>query len=184
LVEAASTAEERLAAYEVATALLLKRSLRNGAASSVDSIKHRSLSDQLMPSAQWLKHKGSFARAQALPKTLEGYLGDYKATLTAQVTALDAAITAGDIGLREDRLRIPKLKALGEGPEVRATRDRRGSTARYFDRDRCPYPFLMDPLGAAACQHDGADTGLLCPAGIGHDAERGQRQPDGCGRQR
>ncbi|WP_340052357.1 Tn3 family transposase, partial [Pseudomonas proteolytica] len=84
--------------------------------------KHRSLSDQLMPSAQWLKHKGSFARAQALPKTLEGYLGDYKATLTAQVTALDAAITAGDIGLREDRLRIPKLKALGEGPEVRATR--------------------------------------------------------------
>ena len=49
LVDAASTAEERLAAYEVATALLLKRSLRNGAASSVDSIKHRSLADQLMP---------------------------------------------------------------------------------------------------------------------------------------
>ena len=122
LVEAASTAEERLAAYEVAAALLLKRSLRNGAASSVDSIKHRSLADQLMPPAQWLKHKGSFARTQALPKTLEGYLSNYKATLTAQVTALDAAITAGDIGLREDRLRIPKLKALGEGPEVRATR--------------------------------------------------------------
>jgi hypothetical protein len=122
LVDAASTAEERLAAYEVAAALLLKRSLRNGAASSVDSIKHRSLADQLMPPAQWLKHRGSFARTQALPKTLEGYLGDYRATLTAQVVALDAAITAGEIGLREDRLRIPKLKALGEGPEVRATR--------------------------------------------------------------
>lgn len=76
LVEAASTAEERLAAYEVAAALLLKRSLRNGAASSIDSIKHRSLSDQLMPAAQWLKHKGSFARSQALPKTLEGLRGD------------------------------------------------------------------------------------------------------------
>lgn len=62
----------------MATALLLKRSLRNGAASSVDSIKYRSLSDQLMSSVQWLKYKGSFARAPALPKTLEGYLGDYK----------------------------------------------------------------------------------------------------------
>ena len=122
LIEAATTAEQRLAAYEVATALLLKRSLRNGAASSVHSIKHRSLADQLMPPAQWLKHKGSFAQAQTLPKTLEAYLSGYKATLTSQVAALDAAITVGDIGLRDDRLRIPKLKALGESPEVKATR--------------------------------------------------------------
>lgn len=70
LIEAAVTAEERLAAYEVATALLFKRSLRNGAASSQHSIKHRSLADQLMPHAQWIQHKGSFARDQALPIAL------------------------------------------------------------------------------------------------------------------
>ena len=122
LIDAATTAEERLAAYEVATALLLKRSLRNGAASSTHSIKHRSLANQLMPSAEWLKHKGSFARAQILPKTLEAWLSGHKATLTVQIVALDAAITVGDLGIREDRLRIPKLKALGESREVRATR--------------------------------------------------------------
>ncbi|MBP6435609.1 MAG: Tn3 family transposase [Sphingorhabdus sp.] len=122
LIEAAVTAEERLAAYEVATALLFKRSLRNGAASSQHSIKHRSLADQLMPHAQWIQHKGSFARDQALPKSLDTYLGGYKPILASQIAALDAAITAGDIGLRDDRLQIPKLKALGESPEVRATR--------------------------------------------------------------
>ena len=86
LIDAAATAEESLAAYEVATALLLKRSLRNGAASSKHCIKHRSLADQLMPSAQWLKHKGSFARAQTLPKTLEAWLSGHKATLTVQIS--------------------------------------------------------------------------------------------------
>ena len=122
LIEAASTAEERLAAYEVATALLFKRSLRNGSASSADSIRHRSLADQLMPPAQWLKNKGSFARTQSLPKSLEAYINGHKAALTDQIAALDAAITAGAIGLREGRLRIPKLKALGETPSVNVTR--------------------------------------------------------------
>ena len=122
LIGASAAPEDKLAAYEVATALLLKRSLRNGCASSVDSIRHRSLADQLMPPAQWCKNKGSFSRAKALPKSLEAYLASYKSILTTQVTALDAAIAAGDIGLREDRLRIPKLKALGESPEVKATR--------------------------------------------------------------
>ena len=62
----------------MAIAPLLKRSLRNGAASSAHSINHRRLADQLMPPVQWFKHKGSFARSQTLPKTLEAYLGGYK----------------------------------------------------------------------------------------------------------
>src|SRR3546814_14354601 len=40
-VERATSPSDRLSAFEVATALLLKRSLRNGQASAPHSLKHR-----------------------------------------------------------------------------------------------------------------------------------------------
>ncbi|EIZ79505.1 transposase Tn3 family protein [Novosphingobium sp. Rr 2-17] len=48
-LQAARTARDRLAAYEVAAAMLLKRSLRNGSVSAPHSVHHRSVADQLMP---------------------------------------------------------------------------------------------------------------------------------------
>src|SRR3546814_4997373 len=48
-IAAAGSDEARLAAYEVATAMLLKRSLRNGSVSAPHSIEHRNVGEQLMP---------------------------------------------------------------------------------------------------------------------------------------
>ena len=48
-IAAADNDEARLAAFEVATAMLLKRSLRNGSVSAPNSIHHRGVGNQLMP---------------------------------------------------------------------------------------------------------------------------------------
>src|SRR3546814_3760463 len=45
-IAAAGSDEARLAAYEVATAMLLKRSLRNGSVSAPHSIEHRNVGEQ------------------------------------------------------------------------------------------------------------------------------------------
>ena len=81
LVTAARTPTERLAAYEVASAMLLKRCLRNGAASAPHSIRHRGVADQLMPAAIWSKVRHQTSRAHGWPKSLDAYVKRFEQAL-------------------------------------------------------------------------------------------------------
>ena len=65
LIEGARSPEERMAAFEVATAMTLKRALRNGSASAPHSIDHRNVDDQLMPAEVWQQNRGRFSRINA-----------------------------------------------------------------------------------------------------------------------
>ncbi len=122
VLQAARTPAERLAAYEVATAMLLKRSLRNGSISAPHSVHHRSVADQLMPSAQWHKARPQAMRDNRWTNSIDGYLGRFGEALSLRATMLDEAIDAGEVSVANGRFRIPKLQALPKDPAVDDTR--------------------------------------------------------------
>ena len=122
LVTAAQTPAERLAAYEVASAMLLKRCLRNGTASAPHSVGHRSVADQLMPASVWSKVRHQTSRAQGWPKSLDAYVKRFEQPLADRLTALGEIVSNGEIGIEGDRFKIPKLKALLKDPAVEITR--------------------------------------------------------------
>lgn len=122
LVTAARTPAERLAAYEVASAMLLKRCLRNGAASAPHSIRHRGVADQLMPAAIWSKVRHQTSRAHGWPKSLDAYVKRFEQALADRLTALGVIVAKGEIGIDGDRFKIPKLKALRKDPAVEISR--------------------------------------------------------------
>lgn len=124
MIVAAQTPAERLAVFEVTTAMLLKRSLRNGAASAPFSIEHRSVAAQLMPDAVWAKVKGQMMRSQGWPGSLEAYLRRFEVPLNARMDALADTIAAGEIGILDGRFQVPKLKAIPKDPAVDITRKR------------------------------------------------------------
>ncbi|MEQ1515900.1 MAG: Tn3 family transposase [Usitatibacteraceae bacterium] len=124
LVSATSTAADRLAAYEVATGMLLKRCLRNGEASARHSVLHRSVADQLMSEAVWQKVRTQTSRAQGWPKSLDVYLKRFEPSLAEGLASLSEVVRRGEIGIDDDRFRIPKLKAVPKDPQVDVSRKR------------------------------------------------------------
>ena len=121
-LQAASTPAERLAAYEVATAMLLKRSLRNGSVSAPHSVHHRSVADQLMPVAQWQKARPQAMRDNRWTTSIDSYLHRFDEDLSQRATMLHEAIDAGDLSIADGRFRIPKLEALPKDPVLDQTR--------------------------------------------------------------
>jgi hypothetical protein len=121
-LQAATTAAERLAAYEVAPAMLLKRSLRNGPVSAPHSVDHRSVADQLMPIAQWQKARPQAMRDNRLTTSIDVYLRRFEEALSLRATMLDEGIDAGELSIADGRFRIPKLEALPKDPAVDPTR--------------------------------------------------------------
>jgi Tn3 transposase DDE domain len=124
LVSATSTAADRLAAYEVATGMLLKRCLRNGEASARHSVLHRSVADQLMSEAVWQKVRTQTSRAQGWPKSLNAYLKRFEPSLAEGLASLAEAVRQGHIAIDGERFRVPKLKAPPKDPEIEVTRKR------------------------------------------------------------
>jgi len=110
------------AAYEVATATLLKRSLRNGSISAPHSIDHRSVDEQLMPRGVWAAAKGTTTRRHGWPGSLDAYLRRFEEPLGLRMEMLQEAITAGEIGLADDRFQVPRLRAVPKDPAVDETR--------------------------------------------------------------
>ena len=123
-VKAAGNDEARLAAYEVATAMLLKRCLRNGSVSAPHSVRHRSVDDQLMPRDVWAVAKGTTTRRHGWPKSLEAYLRRFEEPLSLRMEMLREAIAAGEIGVAEDRFQVPRLQAVPKDPAIDGTRQR------------------------------------------------------------
>jgi len=121
-LRAARTASDRLAAYEVATAMLLKRSLRNGSVSAPHSAHHRSVADQLMPTLQWHKLRPQAVRDNRWAGSIDAYLGRFREALSLRATMLDDAIGAADVGIVNGRFLVPKLRALPTDPATDSTR--------------------------------------------------------------
>ena len=57
LIDGAGSREAALSAYEAATLMMLKRSLRNGSASTRQSLSHRAPDDVLIPAALWQRER-------------------------------------------------------------------------------------------------------------------------------
>ena len=113
---------DRLAAFEVATAMLLKRSLRNGSASAPHSVHHRSVADQLMPTSHWTKTKAQAMRTNRWTPTISSYLRRFQGPLSLRMEMLDEAVTNGEVGVAAGRFQIPRLQAAPKDPAVDATR--------------------------------------------------------------
>lgn len=122
-VERAISPSDRLSAFEVATALLLKRSLRNGQASAPHSLKHRAVADQLMPRSVWTGQRGRVLRANGWPSSLDAYLHRFERPLALRLEMLDEAIDAGEIGIEQDRFKVPRYRPEPVDPDVDRTRD-------------------------------------------------------------
>ncbi len=113
---------QRFAAFEVATAMLLKRALRNGSASSRHSVHHRSIADQLMPAITWANSRAQALRNNGWPTTIEAYLRRFQEPLALRMEMLGEAIADGEIGIANDRFQVPRLSAAPKDPAVDETR--------------------------------------------------------------
>ena len=122
LIDSAATREAALGAYEAATLMMLKRSLRNGSASTRQSLSHRAPDDVLVPAAMWQRERGRLIREMGLPVSREAYLSGLQETLRQSLQSLAQAVTDGAIFVENERLRIPRLPAEAEPAEVKALR--------------------------------------------------------------
>ena len=100
-----------LGGYRAATLMLLKRSLRNGQASVGHSLGHRAPDDRLIPKAQWQKERSRFMRNLSAPSRPETAIRLLKRELAEALEKLDAAVSRGDVRIKNGRLVVPKLKA-------------------------------------------------------------------------
>jgi TnpA family transposase len=124
LIEGARSPEERMAAFEVATAMTLKRALRNGSASAPHSIDHRNLDDQLMPDELWQRDRGRLSRTNGWAASLEAYVRKLEQPLSTRLQMLDDTVGAGEINIAKGRFKIPRLPPDDEAAEIEATRSR------------------------------------------------------------
>ncbi|WP_442976537.1 Tn3 family transposase [Rubrimonas sp.] len=129
-----------LGAWRAATALLIKRSLTNGAASLPHGDRFRSPEDHLIPSALWERDRERFARNLGVGSAATAALAPIEAGVEAGLAALAEAIADGAIKLDKGRFRVPKQVADPEQPPVAMARtalQRRGrGAASRRDRRR------------------------------------------------
>ena len=111
-----------LQSYRAATAMLLKRSLRNGSASVEHSLNCRAPEDRLIPAETWKQQRGRFTRDLNLPASAQVYLNKLEAALAAGLAALDEAVAAGVLDIEDGRITLPRLKAQSKDPRLAACR--------------------------------------------------------------
>nr|WP_255326040.1 Tn3 family transposase [Sphingobium sp. 15-1] len=111
-----------LGAFNAATLLLVKRSLRNGQASCGASIEHRSPEDRLLPAQLWRRSHKLLSRSLSLPGGPERMLSRIRAQLGISLEALAEAVKAGELRITNNRLVVPRIKVDPEPPELAASR--------------------------------------------------------------
>jgi TnpA family transposase len=123
LIECAATPEAALGAFEAATLMMLKRSLRNGSASTRQSLTYRGQQDILIPAAVWDREQDRLTGELGLPGSIDALITGLHDTLQASLRSLAAAVAEGVVFVEQDRLRIPRVKADPEPPDVTALRN-------------------------------------------------------------
>jgi TnpA family transposase len=122
LIESASTPQAALGAYEAATLMMLKRSLRNGSASTRQSSSHRAPEDVLVPAALWQREGARLVHEMGLPGSREAYMTGLLRTLEHSLASLAQAVADKTLFVENGRLRIPRLPADPETAEVEQLR--------------------------------------------------------------
>lgn len=113
---------KRLAAFEVATAMLLKRSLANGDLSAPHSIDHRAPADQLIPQTRWTQIQGETVQRHGWAPSLDAWLSRIKPLLNSRLELLDGAIADGELEIIDGRIRLPRIRAIQEESSVEIAR--------------------------------------------------------------
>jgi TnpA family transposase len=113
--------------YRAATVMLMKRAIRNRSVTAPDSLSHQAPGDRLIPKAIWDRDRGRLTRNLSLPPTAEKYLQRLEVGLEAGLSALAAAVQAGEITIEGDAVRVPRRKPAPTDPRVESAR--RGMTA-------------------------------------------------------
>lgn len=111
-----------LNAFRAATLLLVKRALRNGQASVAHSLAHRALEDRLIPPDRWRKERGRLIRDLSVTAKPESAIRKLEAGLATSLAALDAVVVAGERRVEDDRLIVPRPKAVEEDEVLRRAR--------------------------------------------------------------
>ena len=123
LIDGAASRETALGAYEAATLMMLKRSLRNGSASTRQSVSYRAPDDVLIPAALWQREHERLTREMGPPASCETFIAGLQTALRELLRSLAQAVADGTIFVENERLRIPRLPAETEPAEVKALRE-------------------------------------------------------------
>lgn len=123
---------DRMAArksYTAATAMLLKRALKNRSVTATEGLVHKAAEARLIPLALWNRDRGRYLRGLAVPKNPEHYLQRLETALDAGMTRLAAAVADGQVVIDESGVHLPRRQRAPSDPAV--DRARRVVAARY-----------------------------------------------------
>ena len=122
LIEGAVSPQAALGAYEAATLMTLKRSLRNGSASTRQSWSHRAPEHVLVPAALWQREGARLVHEMGLPGSREAFVTNLLPALEQSLASLEQAVADETLFVENGRLRIPRLPADPETAEVEQLR--------------------------------------------------------------
>lgn len=111
-----------LGCFVAATAMALKRALRNRSVSVGHSLSFKPPEEKLIPSALWERDRNRFVRELAVPATAEQYLPRLEAGLADRLEALAAAVEAGEVAIERGCIRLPRRQPAPKDLRLPATR--------------------------------------------------------------
>ena len=127
---------ERRRAWEAATLLTLRDSLRSGDIWVAGSRQWRAIEDQLIPPALFAAMREAGPLPVAVPATAEEYLNERRALLNRRMGEIDTKAAADkleDVRIKDDELKITPLKAIAP-EEAEAAAER-----ALCDGAKCPH---------------------------------------------
>ena len=123
---------QALDSYRAATAMLVKRSLKNKSATVTDSLLHQATEKRLIPASTWNQERPRLLRDLGMRPTAEPFLKQIDRTIEKGLSDLAQAVTAGDVVIDDDGIHIPKRIAAAEDLPLEAAR--RAIASAYQDQ--------------------------------------------------
>src|SRR3546814_4143529 len=80
------------------------------------------VADQLMPRSVWAGQRSRVLRANGWPSSLDAYLRRFERPLDLRLEMLSEAIDAGEIGIEQDRFKVPRYRPEPVDPNRKSTR--------------------------------------------------------------
>lgn len=115
-----------LRCYRAATAMLLKRSLKNRSVTSESSLAHRAPDGRLVSQELWNRDRGRYHRDLSMPQSAEKFIQRLETALEAGLTALAIAVDAGEARVDDEGVHLPRRKKQARDPVVDAARKSMG----------------------------------------------------------
>ena len=114
--------EAAFKAYLAATAMHLKRALRNRSVTAESSLTHQGPEGRLIPQALWMRDKGRYLRNLSMPQSAEAYVRRLEQQLELGLASLAMAVEAGDATIDQAGFHLPRRPPAPKDPMVKAAR--------------------------------------------------------------